>query len=184
MLSGVAAPCSGAGVRARPRPRSRQPSTVIGTLRPLLAERGALAAGRDRACSSLRRELAAIRRAPTAARGRRSTGSPAAERQRLNGRLGAGLETASRDPARAGDAVPAGDPGACAREARSPPFPHPLGALALGAVAAGEAVAAAAADAPADGARRTGSTNGSRSTGAYQAGVLAEAARRGRARLA
>jgi high-affinity iron transporter len=95
MLSGAAAPYSGAGVHATAASLDAT-EAVVGTLRGVLAERSALApveTGLDR----LRRELAAIRRThggrwPTLDDLSRS------ERQRLNGRLGAGLELLARIP--------------------------------------------------------------------------------------
>ena len=138
MLSGVAAPYSGAGVRATAA-SLRATYAVIGTLRALLAERGALAPV-ETGLLGLRRELDAIRRAHGGT-GRRSTRSRTRERQRLNGRLGAGLEMLADGPARARDAVRADDPGAAAVKLNRRRFLS-RGALALGAVAAGEAVAA------------------------------------------
>jgi iron uptake system EfeUOB component EfeO/EfeM len=88
-LSGTAAPFSGAGVQATAASLEAT-EAVVGTLRPLLAERGALAPI-ETGLLKLRRELAAIRRAHG---GRWPTleGLTRSERQRLNGRLGAGLE--------------------------------------------------------------------------------------------
>jgi high-affinity iron transporter len=95
MLSGAAAPYSGAGVLATAA-SLRATDAVIGTLRTLLARRGALAPV-EYGLLGLRRELAAIRRAHGGewpALDELSRG----ERQRLNGRLGAGLELLARVP--------------------------------------------------------------------------------------
>jgi iron uptake system EfeUOB component EfeO/EfeM len=95
MLSGVAAPYSGAGVLATAASLEAT-EAVVDTLRALLATRGAIAPI-DSGLVRLRRELTAIRRAhdgrwpALGALSRR-------ERQRLNGRLGAGLELLARLP--------------------------------------------------------------------------------------
>jgi hypothetical protein len=70
--------------------------TVVGTLRPLLSERGAIAPI-DSGLVRLRRELAAIRRAHRGVWPALDTLS-AGERRRLNGRLGAGLEQLAQLP--------------------------------------------------------------------------------------
>jgi iron uptake system EfeUOB component EfeO/EfeM len=95
MLSGAAAPYSGAGVHATAASLEAT-EAVVDTLRGVLAERGALAPV-ETGLQRLRRELAAIRRA--------HGGSwPAlddlsrTERERLNGRLGAGLELLAQLP--------------------------------------------------------------------------------------
>ena len=106
------------GHRRRGRHAARRCSPSRGALAPI--ETGLL---------RLRRELAAIRRAHGGA-GRRSTRSAARERQRLNGRLGAGLEILAQRPARARDAAARPRSRSCGREARPPPLPHPLGARA------------------------------------------------------
>lgn len=95
MLSGVAAPYSGAGVHATAASLEAT-EAVVGTLRELLASRGALAPV-ETGLLRLRRELAAIRRAHG---GRYPTldALSRGERQRLNGRLGAGLEILARVP--------------------------------------------------------------------------------------
>jgi iron uptake system component EfeO len=69
---------------------------VVDTLRPLLATRGALAPV-DSGLVRLRRELAAIRRAHDG-RWPALDALSRSERQRLNGRLGAGLELLARVP--------------------------------------------------------------------------------------
>ena len=95
MLSDVAAPYSGAGVLATAASLDAT-EAVIGTLRALLASRGAIVPI-DSGLLGLRRELTAIRRA-------HGGDWPAldalslTERQRLNGRLGAGLEQLARLP--------------------------------------------------------------------------------------
>jgi iron uptake system EfeUOB component EfeO/EfeM len=95
MLSGVAAPYSGAGVHATAASLEAT-EAVVATLRPLLASRGALAPI-ETGLLRLRRELAAIRRAHDGAYPQLD-GLTRAERQRLNGRLGAGLEILARLP--------------------------------------------------------------------------------------
>ena len=95
MLSGAAAPYSGAGVLATAASLDAT-EAVIGTLRPVLAGRGALPAI-DTSLLKLRRELAAIRRAHGERWPALDTLSRS-ERQRLNGRLGAGLEILARLP--------------------------------------------------------------------------------------
>jgi iron uptake system EfeUOB component EfeO/EfeM len=95
MLSGVAAPYSGAGVHATVASLEAT-EAVVATLRPLLASRGALAPI-ETGLLRLRRELGTIRRA----HGGQWPGLDAlehSERQRLNGRLGAGLEILARLP--------------------------------------------------------------------------------------
>jgi high-affinity iron transporter len=95
MLSGTAAPYSGAGVLATAA-SLRATYAVVGTLHSLLERRGALSPI-EYGLLGLRRELDAIRRAHGGewpeldALTRR-------ERQRLNGRLGAGLELLARIP--------------------------------------------------------------------------------------
>ena len=144
MLSGVAAPYSGAGVRATAASLEAT-EAVMATLRPLLASRGALAPI-ETGLLRLRRELGTIRRAH-GGHGRSSTRSTHAERQRLNGRLGAGLEILARLPHALETTLPARDPGAAAVKVDRRRF-LTRSALALGAVAAGESVAASAAEAP------------------------------------
>ncbi|WP_028062756.1 EfeM/EfeO family lipoprotein [Solirubrobacter soli] len=95
MLSGVAAPYSGAGVMATAASLAAT-ETVVGTLRALLAQRGAIAPI-DSGLVRLRRELAAIRRAHRGRWPDLDALSPS-ERQRLNGRLGAGLEELAQLP--------------------------------------------------------------------------------------
>ena len=103
MLSGVAAPYSGAGVHATAASLEAT-EAVVGTLRPMLAKRGALAPI-ETGLLRLRRELDGDPARPRRRAGRRSTRSAARERQRLNGRLGAGLELLAARPARARDAA-------------------------------------------------------------------------------
>ena len=95
MLSGVAAPWSGAGVRATAASLAAT-DAVVETLRTLLAKRGALAQV-ETGLVGLRRELAAIRRAHGGEWPPLNALSHT-ERQRLNGRLGAGLELLARIP--------------------------------------------------------------------------------------
>jgi high-affinity iron transporter len=95
LLSGVAAPYSGAGVLATAA-SLRATYAVVDTLHTLLEQRGSLSPI-EYGLLGLRRELDAIREAhggewpPLDALTRR-------ERQRLNGRLGAGLELLARIP--------------------------------------------------------------------------------------
>jgi iron uptake system EfeUOB component EfeO/EfeM len=96
MLSGVAAPFSGAGVHATAASLEAT-EAVVGTLRSLLAERSALAPI-DTGLVRLRRELSAIRRAH-GGRWPSLDDLTRSERQGLNGRLGAGLELLARLPA-------------------------------------------------------------------------------------
>jgi high-affinity iron transporter len=94
MLSGAATPYSGAGVHATAASLEAT-EAVVGTLRAVLAERSALTPI-ETGLLRLRRELRAIHRA--------HGGWPAlddlsrAERQGLNGRLGAGLELLAQLP--------------------------------------------------------------------------------------
>ncbi|HEY6891211.1 MAG TPA: EfeM/EfeO family lipoprotein, partial [Solirubrobacter sp.] len=107
MLSGAAAPYSGAGVLATAASLDAT-EAVIGTLRPVLEGRGALPAI-DSGLLKLRRELDAIRRR----HGGRWPGLDAlgrGERQRLNGRLGAGLEVLALLPSALETTLPPATP--------------------------------------------------------------------------
>jgi high-affinity iron transporter len=94
MLSGAAAPYSGAGVRTTAASLEAT-EAVVGTLRGVLATRGVLAQT-ETALTRLRRELTAIRRAHDGWPALDALSRP--ERQRLNARLGAGLEILARLP--------------------------------------------------------------------------------------
>jgi high-affinity iron transporter len=102
-LSDAVTPWSGAGVHATAAALDAT-EVVIGTLRPLLAGRGALPPV-ESGLHGLRRELAAIRRAhggrlpSTHELGRR-------ERERLSGRLGAALEQLAGVPGALETALP------------------------------------------------------------------------------
>jgi high-affinity iron transporter len=95
MLSGAATPYSGAGVLATAASLDATVA-VVGTLRPVLAGRGALPPI-ETGLLKLRRELDAIRRAH-AGRWPALDALSRSERQRLDGRLGAGLEILARLP--------------------------------------------------------------------------------------
>lgn len=103
MLSGVAAPYSGAGVLATAASLEAT-EAVVDTLRSLLAQRGAIAPI-DAGLVRLRRELAAIRRAHDG-RWPALDALSLTERQRLSGRLGAGLELLARLPGALETTVP------------------------------------------------------------------------------
>ena len=95
MLSGSDAPWSGAGVQATASSLAAT-YAVVGTLRPLLAERGTLAPV-ESGLQGLHRELAALQRAH-GGRWPRLGALSRGEAQRLNGRLGAGLEILAKVP--------------------------------------------------------------------------------------
>jgi iron uptake system EfeUOB component EfeO/EfeM len=95
MLSGAAAPYSGAGVRATAASVDAT-DAVIGTLRPLLAGRSGLGPV-EYGLLSLHRELNEIRDAH-GGEWPRLDALTRRQRQRLNGRLGAGLELLARVP--------------------------------------------------------------------------------------
>jgi iron uptake system EfeUOB component EfeO/EfeM len=95
MLSGVAAPYSGAGVRATAASVDAT-DAVVAMLRPLLAGHGAIASV-EAGLLNLRRELDRIRRAHGGAWPRLDALS-LRERQHLGGRLGAGLEILAAIP--------------------------------------------------------------------------------------
>lgn len=94
-LSGVAAPWSGAGLLATAASLEAT-YAVLGTLRTVLAARGALAP-LETGMLALRRELEAVREAHGGTWPRLEELSRS-ERQRLNGRLGAGLELLAKVP--------------------------------------------------------------------------------------
>ena len=127
MLSGVAAPYSGAGVRATAASLEAT-DAVIGTLRPLLASAARSPRSRP-ACSACAASWPRSG-APTAASWPPLDALSRSERQRLNGRLGAGLEILAQRAARARDASTRPRSRSCGREAQPPPLPDALGARA------------------------------------------------------
>ena len=167
MLSGDAAPWSGAGVRATAAALAAT-DAVIGTLGPVLAGRDVLAPV-ETGLQGLREELgraAARARRPAGARRALAPGARAAERA-----PGRRARAARRDPGRARDDAPArrsGDPAVKVDRRRF----LTRSALALGAVAGVEAAGAAEAGAPALAARPDTLRERVPFDGRHQAGIL------------